>query len=66
MGSESERGGQASCRKIDEEGGLITAGVFVTGAVDSIELAVGGQTRRVAIAPDSPAFVIALVQVSRH
>ena len=40
--------------------GLVTAGGFVIGAVDSVELAAGDRTRRVAVRPDSAAFVIAV------
>lgn len=43
-----------------DAGGLVTVGGFVIGDVDSVELAVGDQTRQVAVRPDSPAFVIAL------
>ncbi len=42
------------------DNGLVTAGGFVSGAVDSVELAVGDRTRRVAIRPESAAFVIAV------
>lgn len=42
------------------DNGLATAGGFVIGAVDSVALAVGDQTRRVAVRSDSPAFVIAV------
>ncbi|MEW6153631.1 MAG: hypothetical protein AB1673_06535 [Actinomycetota bacterium] len=40
--------------------GLVTVGGLVIGAVDSVEVAVGDQTRRVAIRPDSAGFVVAI------
>ncbi len=46
---------------VDEDSGLVTAGGFVTGDVDSVELAAGDRKRRVVVTHDSPAFVIALV-----
>jgi hypothetical protein len=46
--------------------GLVTAGGFVSGAVDSVELVVGDQARSVAVPPDSPAFVIAAKAEGNH
>ncbi|MEW6154672.1 MAG: hypothetical protein AB1673_11880 [Actinomycetota bacterium] len=46
--------------------GLVTAGGFVSGAVHSVEIVVGDQTRRVALRPDSAAFVIAAKAADDH
>ncbi len=46
--------------------GLVTAGGFVSGDVDSVELVVGDQARIVAVRPDSPAFVIAAKAEEDH
>lgn len=47
--------------------GLVTAGGFVIGAVDAVEVVVGDRTRRVAITAGSSAFVVAVaVEDDRH
>ncbi len=43
-----------------EDRGVATAGGFVIGVVDAVELAIGDRTRRVRVAPGSSAFVVAV------